>query len=644
MRKNESHYYKKLLTYRDNLYKLYYREKPAPILQFIEDPYFLGKSTNFGKAISPIWKQNLKEIFYDDSKYLVVFTGAIGTGKTTAAIIGIAYVIYRLMCLKDMWSYFELSDSGKASVSFFNLTKSLSHSRGFRLLQMYLLESQWFWDHGGVLRGSKDKYMDLPLFEWTLASPYSKGFGIQGANVVVAIMDEVDSPTESKQQKERVLSAYESTVRRFDSRFVRKGSTLGRFFLVASKQDEMSFLNTFVDEMKNSGRVYLVDIPLWAAKPAKLYSGQKFYVSVGDLYNQPKILAPEEVDKAKLDGFKVVEVPIEYRNDFERDLVGALRDIAGIAVRGVRKSKLFPSEWSIESCYDPEKADPVKILTIEIGLKDEVELIRYIDLNKIRLPGSVPRVISCDIAFSGDALGLAMSGIKSWILVEGETADGSFIKTRAPVVETDFVLRIKAKEGDRIPLHKVRKLILDLRTAGFNIVKYTADLQLASEDTRQILERAGISTEYFSVDKDIKYYLDFRDMVYQKRWICHRNEYLHFELKHLEYDVEKKKVDHPEKVSDVIMLEDGSVKEVVLQGSKDMADAVCASVAVLTKDSVAPMDVEGMKQLMQNLASEQVQVSENKYWWAKDETTGQGVVAADKESLEKFKNLLRRMR
>jgi len=566
-------------SYLQDLFDADYKERPVDIIQFIEDPKYLGESTNNGRSIYNVWKRALYKLFLDDEMFLVVFTGSIGTGKTYISYVAISYVMYKIMCMKDPWKFFSLSESGKLTISFFNLTKSLSSSRGFQTLQTLLTRSPWFGSHGGIIKGDVDKYMDFPLFNYSLGSPYSKGFGSIGEHVIAAVMDEIDSPTESENQKIRVLKAYESTMRRFESRFVIDGKTPGRFFLIASKQDEMSFVDTFIEQMKGSKKILIIDIPLWEAKPESNYCGEKFPVKVGDQYEMPAILnSQEEADKARANGFQVVDVPVEYKEYFERDLVGALRDIAGVSVKGIRKSKLFPSERFLNECYDPTKEDPVKFQTIEVGLNDEFDFARYLDFTKLRKPKGEQRFIHCDIAISGDALGLACSYVTGWALVNTEKEDGTFVKQKAPIIETEWVMRIKAKHQDSIPIHKVRKFILDLVTLGFNIGKFTIDLRLASEDTIQLLKKAGVNADYYSVDKEIKAYMNFRNLVFEKRWIMHKHQYVHFELKNLEYDRNKQKVDHPDMVKDIELLDGGGVKEYVLKGSKDMADAICGSV------------------------------------------------------------------
>ena len=593
---------KKATTYLDYLYDLDYKERPVDIDKFIEDPYYLGNSTENGALIYPVWRDALREIFEDDKATQIVLTGAIGIGKSTAAIIGAAYIMHRLLCLKNPWAYFGLADISKMAITFFNLTKSLSESRGFGKLQTLLMKSPWFTNQcEGTVRGKNEPYLDFHLMRYILASPLSKGFSIIGEDVILGILDEVDSPTESSKQKERVLKAYESTVRRFKSRFVKDGESIGKLFLVASKQDELSFLEAFVERKKNDGDVKVFDIPLWAAKKGH-YSGKTFTIAVGDAFKASKVITTAEKGKFASGGYKLVDVPEEHRQDFEHDLLGALRDLAGITVHGIRRYKLFPSESLITACLDKEKENPVEVSVIETGLQDTTPWISYVNLDRLAVPLDVPRYIHLDISISGDATGIACSCIKGWMEQKQETEEGVFKPVRVPVLETDFVLRIKAKDGDRIPLSKTRKLIIDLRNKGLNIAKFTADLRLASEDTIQILQKADIPAEYFSATRTSKPYMDWHNLVLERRWDMYYNPWVLFEAKNIEFNKDTQKIDHPDTVEELEVLEDGDVKTFVMKGSKDVLDAVVGSVYQALINTKEPFDVQQATDLVNSLA------------------------------------------
>ena len=589
-------------TYYNNLIDSNYTEEPVDIWTFLTHPEYLGGITSAGEDIFPIWKEALIEMFSDNSKFLVVLTGSIGTGKSTIALYALAYIQYRIMILKEPWKFFELADAGKMTISFFNLNKSLGDSRGYKKLMYFLAKSPWFRRNAFYISDTKDgDVLEFKLIKYALASPYGQGFGIIGEDVVAGILDEVDTPIPAIKMKERVIEAYNATVIRFKTRFAPSGYSLGKLFVVSSKQDELSFIDTFIAERKESKEVLIFDIPLWEAKPKHNFSGVTFPIAIGDAFNPSKIISEEEVAQYVKNGYNIVRPPVEFKKEFQMDLVKSLRDIAGVTTAGARKFKLFPSEKLVIDCFDETKIDPVKVSTINIGLKDEVDLIWYLDISKIRLDKTVSRCVHFDIAVSGDAASISMAGIKEWKEIDVLKPDGTYKKEVAPIIETDFTMRIKARDGDRIPLHKLRKLVLDLRGAGINIFRFSADLVLASEDTRQLLQAAGIETEYISLDKTNQPYYDFRNLVFEKRWVCHRRARLLFELKYLE-QVDGK-IDHPAKVTDLEFLDDGSSREIVMEGTKDEADATVGAVFQCLKYSTQPMNAKLMTNLINKSAN-----------------------------------------
>lgn len=587
----------RVISFLDHLYELDYKERPVSIDVFLCSDEFLGSLTDHGRTIYPIWREALREIVAEDSKYLVILTGAIRVGKTRAAIYAVAYMMYRILCLRDPWKFFRKSAGGKLAIVFYNLTKSLGNSQGFRLLMGHLTKSPWFLKHGTLCGTEQEPRIEFSSFEYLLSSPQSRGFGFIGKDVVLAIMDEVDDPLASEDQKAKVLALYNAGIRRLEDTFVWDGQTIGRFFLLASKQEKQSFLNTFVTEMKGAKQVYLKDIAIWDAKPVSEYCGDRFRVSLGDPFMPPRIMNSDQESEEEIrSGRQIIMVPVEYREKFDMDVIGSLRDFAGISVSCMRASKLFASESVLLRCYTKPR-NPVPMETIEIGLKDDINLIDFIDLTAIITPRNVPRYIHVDIAFSGDALGFGMSCINGWTKVNTMKPDGSFIVSKLPVAETDLAMRIKARLGDQIPIKKVRQLILDLKNrCGFNLALVTFDLRLASTDCRQILEEAGIKTDYFSVDKDPQVYRSFKDVANEGRWVCFHDKYLHFELANLEDDRKRNKIDHPDKVQDII-LENGTTRDIVLPGSKDKADGVAGSVMKAIEDCKTLPDIEIMTKL-----------------------------------------------
>jgi hypothetical protein len=128
-----------------------YDEIPVDIDTFLEDNRYIGKTTKNGTTIYPYWRRTLRKIFAEDSQYNeIIFSGAIGLGKTTLAVIGMAYILYRLLCLKNPQEFYGLQSNSEIVIAFFNVNLDLSHGVAYKKMQSMLMESPWFLEHGSV--------------------------------------------------------------------------------------------------------------------------------------------------------------------------------------------------------------------------------------------------------------------------------------------------------------------------------------------------------------------------------------------------------------------------------------------------------------------------------------------------------------
>lgn len=137
-----------------------YEEIPVDIDTFLEDPEYLGKATNLGTQIYPFWREQLRKIFAggDTEFEEIAFTGAIGIGKTAIAVYAIAYLLYRLMCLKFPQRYFGFADTDEIAIFFFNATVALAQGVGYSRLHACVMESPWFLSHGTIAGSTSNPY------------------------------------------------------------------------------------------------------------------------------------------------------------------------------------------------------------------------------------------------------------------------------------------------------------------------------------------------------------------------------------------------------------------------------------------------------------------------------------------------------
>ena len=84
-----------------------YRIIPATSDQMVEDEYFLGgeKFFDHGSKLFDYWKKVLREEIYCGEfftkKPYIIFSGAIGIGKTTNMRLCMCMTLHRLLCMKN---------------------------------------------------------------------------------------------------------------------------------------------------------------------------------------------------------------------------------------------------------------------------------------------------------------------------------------------------------------------------------------------------------------------------------------------------------------------------------------------------------------------------------------------------------------
>ena len=179
------------------------------------------------------------------------------------------------------------------------------------------------------------------------------------------------------------------------------------------------------------------------------------------------------------------------------------------------------------------------------------------------LPHS-PRYIHVDLALTRDYAAIASTYVMDYIEVYREDpSTGTVASYREPILFVEWVIYIKPKPNQEIPIYKIRDFIIELKKSKFPLKIVSAD-GYQSALLLQDLRLAGIKTDVVSVDRDYNPYLNLKRAIYEKRIVLPRVSRLKEELLNL-IDTGKK-IDHP------------------VTGSKDGADAVAGSVWLATVD------------------------------------------------------------
>ena len=154
--------------YTDILYQDY-KEIPVDILTFIKDPRYLGKAWHLSDGeckLYPYWEDKLQELFPDNISTSVnnfILSGARGLGKSEIAVTVMAYLMYRVMCLKNPLEYFGLKPTERIAFSFMNITEALAYDIGVSKFQNTIQMSPWFMERG-TLSGKKELVWNPPPY------------------------------------------------------------------------------------------------------------------------------------------------------------------------------------------------------------------------------------------------------------------------------------------------------------------------------------------------------------------------------------------------------------------------------------------------------------------------------------------------
>lgn len=526
-----------------------YETIPPTINEFVNETDFLGDM--LGKGLYSKWRAGLNTIFPNQfySPFSeVILSGAIGTGKSTVAITGALYDMCKLTCLAKPQEKFKVLKSTVIIYAVINATLKLAHDVLFDQLIEWVESSPYF----RTLANKSSGRTKFPKGLDILAG--SRFDQTMGRAIVGAILDEMNFQNRISNQ---AYDNYNSIRARVESRFMGKGGVLpAHMWLVSSKSDEAGWLQTHINKMREQQHVQVFEYPIWEILKEKgIYSGKTFKVFVGDKTRDPFIVdRPEKI--IGIDEALIIDVPVEYQQDFINDIFRSLQDLAGCGTWS--SFNFLPSAELIQEMQVRDNPVTREVITLDFFDKEQ-KLIDYLLYHKVALD-SRPRFIHIDIGLKHDKTGIAATRFGGYVTLRRmDPLTGVLHETREPIFFVDWLMAIEPRPGHEVALYKIKNLMTDLRKRGYPIAAISTD-GFQSANLRQDLLLLGFETELISVDRKRDPYDYFKNTVLESRINGVKHEILDRELRRL-IDLEKK-IDHPEG--------DGE--------SKDLADAVCGSV------------------------------------------------------------------
>jgi hypothetical protein len=521
-------------------------EKPVDVKTFVQSPDYLGQPLlsdiqyEIVEAMSQIYrKEDLIELMGQEkglnhfnryTKNELILQLGKGSGKDFISTVACAYVVYKLLCLKDPATYFG-KPPGDA-IDIINVAVNAQQAKNvfFKGFKTKIEKSPWF-------AGKYNPKADSVEFDKaiTVYSGHSERESHEGLNLLMAVLDEISgfatevgTGNEQGKTADNIYKAFRGTV---DSRF----PDLGKVVLLSFPRYQGDFISqryeSVIAEKETIERkhTFIMNEDLPHDDP-----GNQFEISWDEdtilQYKIPRVYAFKrptwEVNPTrKIEDFKLA---------FYTDLGDAMMRFACMPTYS--SDAFFKQIEKVEKCMNTR--NPLdSFRRFEETFKADENKIYY---------------IHADLAQKHDKCAVAIAHVDKWVNIQ-VIKDYEQV---APIVVVDAVAWWEPRAEGPVNLSEVKQWIINLRRQGFNIGMVSFD-RWQSFDIQNELQAVGIRTETVSVAK--KHYEDLAMMIYEERVSIPRIPILLEEMSELKI-MKGNRVDHPRKKS------------------KDLADAVCGAV------------------------------------------------------------------
>jgi hypothetical protein len=463
------------------------------------------------------------------TKQEVILMCGKGSGKDHTSTIGCAYIVYKLLCLKDPSRYFG-KPSGDA-IDLINVAVNAQQAKNvfFKGFKSKIEQSPWF-------AGKYEAKVDNIEFNKsiTVYSGHSERESAEGLNLMLAVLDEISGfamenagGNDQGKTADNLYKAFRGSV---DSRF----PDYGKVILLSFPRFKGDFISQryedVVAEKETIIRSY--DFVLNPTLPDEDLSN-KFSIEWEEdtiiSYKIPGVFALrrptwEMNPTRKIEDFKIA---------FFTDPSDALMRFACMPT--VSSDAFFKSREKVEK---------------SLSIRNPLDSNRRFDFNFKPNP-DFEYFVHADLAQKHDKCAVAIAHVDKWVSVQSFNNYEQVM----PMVIVDAIGWWEPKREGPVDLSEVKNWIIDLRRTGFNLGLVTFD-RWQSFDIQNELKQVGIKTDTLSVAK--KHYEDLAMLIYEERVAAPHIDILLEEL--LELRIMGNRVDHPRKKS------------------KDLADAMCGSV------------------------------------------------------------------
>ena len=545
------------------------KHPPVSIEDFLDSPEFLGATDvslwpEVRKAIVEINRDWWKGMRNRSTHIEAVLMGSTSSGKSEICKTTLLYHLYLLSCIENPQTLYGLPSTTPIVFAIMAAKPHVTKKVLYAPLRAAVESMPYFQKH---LRPNKfvDSEMIFDDLNIRVSPGGSDADSILGEAIIGGIIDEINfMNVVLKSKKAEVTTGragmfdqaqqiHGTMVRRRKGRFIYQGPQIG----IICTSSSTRYKGDFTDKRKaqiikhNEANVYVYDKPQYEVWPQERYCGDKFRLLVGnDIVSDTRILQDGETYP---EGSLVLDIPIEYLSDFQRDPHSSLRDVCGLSTSSI--SPFFKRRFKIYEAITLGQEDHLESFlekdNVVLGV-DDMPRVKY---GHYCANPSRPRYVHIDLSTTGDRCGIAMVRFDG--LVDVERTNG--VIEKLPMATVELACSIEPDANNEIQFAEVRTWVKQLRDMyGYPIKAVTYDGTFSTESIQQ-WRKQGMKTGHLSVDRTSVPYKQLRDTFNDGRLKLFTQDVLMSEFMELEYDELKDKVDHP------------------TTGSKDVADAVCGA-------------------------------------------------------------------
>jgi len=522
-----------------------FEDIPVDVKTFVESPDYLNQPPlssiqyDIVEAMSQVYKKNdLQTLLGMDiggkhyekyTKNEIILQLGKGSGKDHTSTVACAYIVYKLLCLKDPARYFG-KPSGDA-IDIINVAINAEQAKNvfFKGFKNKIEKSPWF-------AGKYDPKVNSISFNKyiTVYSGHSERESHEGLNLFMAVLDEISGfatevGTGNDQGKtaDNIYKAFRGAV---DSRF----PDLGKVVLLSFPRFAGDFISKRYEDViadketieRRHKFIINEELPEGPDNENEIVWEEDQILS----YKYPRMFALKrptwEVNPTrKIEDFKIA---------FLTDVGDAMMRF--LCMPTFSSDSFFKQKDKLEKC---------------MTLRNPLDSFRRFDPSFKADPDKT-YYIHADLAQKHDKCAVAIAHVDKWVNIQ-VIKDYQQV---APIVIVDAVAWWEPKVEGPVNLSEVKNWIINLRREGFNIGLISFD-RWQSFDIQQELKAVGLRTDTVSVSK--KHYEDLAMMIYEERIAMPRIPLLLEEMSQLKI-MRNNRIDHPRKKS------------------KDLSDAVCGAV------------------------------------------------------------------